>query len=124
MNRGSWQATVHGVARVGHDLASKPLPPPYLVTLMLVVMNSTFVVVQSLSRVHLLVMPWTAACQASLCFTISWSLLKLMSTELMMLLNHLILCHPLLLLPSVFPSIRVYLKKLENSLFNLNLFFK
>ena len=124
MDRGSWQATVRGVARVGHDLATKPLPPPHLVTPMLVVMNSTFAVVQSLSCVHLFVMPWTAACQASLCFTVSWSLLTFMSTELMMLSNHLILCHPLLLLPSAFPSIRVYLKKLENSLFNLNLFLK
>ena len=51
---------------------------------------------------------WTAACQASLSFTISWSLLKLMSIESAMPSNHLILCHPLLLLPSVFPSIRVF----------------
>ena len=52
--------------------------------------------------------PWTAACQASLSFTNSQSLLKLMSFELMMPPNHLILCHPLLLLPSIFPSIRVF----------------
>ena len=52
--------------------------------------------------------PWTAACQASLSFTISWSLLKLMSTELVMPSNQLILCHPLFLLPSIFPSIRVF----------------
>ena len=52
--------------------------------------------------------PWTAACQASLSFTISWSLLKLMSFESVMPSNHLILCHPLLLLPSIFPSIRVF----------------
>ena len=52
--------------------------------------------------------PQTAACQASLSFTISCSLLKLMSTELMMPSNHLILCHPLLLLPAIFPSIRVF----------------
>jgi len=51
---------------------------------------------------------WTAACQAPLSFTISWSLLRFMSIELMMLSNHLILCFPLLLLPSVFPSIRVF----------------
>ena len=51
--------------------------------------------------------PWTAACQASLSFTISWSLLKLMSVESVMPSNHLILCHPLLLQPSIFPSIRV-----------------
>ena len=51
---------------------------------------------------------WTAARQASPSFTVSQSLLKLMSVELMMSSNHLILCHPLLLLPSVFPSIRVF----------------
>ena len=47
-------------------------------------------------------------CQASLSFTISWSLLKLVSIELVMPSNHLILCHPLLLLPSIFPSIRAF----------------
>ena len=52
--------------------------------------------------------PWTAACQASLSFTITWSLLKLMSIESVMPSNHLILCHPLLLLPSILPSIRVF----------------
>ena len=51
--------------------------------------------------------PWTAACQASLSFTISWSFLKLMSIESVMSSNQLIFCHPLLLLPSIFPSIRV-----------------
>ena len=55
--------------------------------------------------------PWTAAHQASQSFTISLSLLKLMSIELMMLSNHLILCHPFLLLPSIFPSIRVFSKE-------------
>ena len=52
--------------------------------------------------------PWTAVCQASLSFTISQSLLQFMSTELVMLSNHLILCCPLLLLPSIFPSIKVF----------------
>ena len=66
------------------------------------------VVVQLLSHVQLFVTPWTAACQASLSFTISWSLLKLMSIELVMLSNHLILCCPLFLLPSIFSSIRVF----------------
>ena len=65
-------------------------------------------VVQSLSGVQLFGIPWTAAHQASLSFTISQSLLKLMSLEVVMPLNHLILCHPLLLLPSVFPSIKVF----------------
>ena len=63
-------------------------------------------IVQSLSRVQLFAIPWTAAHQASLSFTISQSLLKLVSIESVMPSNHLILCHPLLLLPSVFPSIR------------------
>ena len=57
-----------------------------------------------LSHVCLLVTPWTAARKASLSFIISWSLLKLMSTELVMPSNHLILCHPLLFLPSIFTS--------------------
>ena len=52
--------------------------------------------------------PWTAAQQTSLSFTISWSLLKLMSIESVMPSSHLTLCHPLLLLPSIFPSIRVF----------------
>ena len=52
--------------------------------------------------------PWTAACQTYLSITNSWSLLGLMSIELMMPSNHLILCHPLLLPPSIFPSIRVF----------------
>ena len=64
--------------------------------------------VQSLSRVQLFETPWTAARQASLSITNSRSLLKLMSIESMMPSNHLILCCPLLLLPSIFPSIRVF----------------
>ena len=66
------------------------------------------VVFQSLSRVQLFATPWTAAHQASLSITNSWSLLKLMCTESVMPSNHLILCHPLLLLHSIFPSIRVF----------------
>ena len=62
--------------------------------------------VQLLSCVLLFVTPWTAACQASLSITNSRSLLKLMSIESVMPSNHLILCRPLLLLPSIFPSIR------------------
>ena len=64
--------------------------------------------VQSLSHVQLFATPWTAALQASLSFTNSKSLLKLMSTESVMSSNHLTLCCPLLLLPSIFPSIRVF----------------
>ena len=62
--------------------------------------------VQSLSCVQLFATPWTAACQASLLITNSWSLLKAMPIESVMTSNHLILCNPLLLLPSIFPSIR------------------
>ena len=59
-----------------------------------------------------LVTPWTAACQASLSFTISGSLLKLVSIKSVMPSNHLILCHPILLLPSIFPTIRVFSNEL------------
>ena len=68
----------------------------------------SFSSVQSLSRVQLFVTPWTAVRQASLSITNSQSLLKLTSIESVMLSNHLSLCRPLLLLPSVFPSIRVF----------------
>ena len=64
--------------------------------------------VQLLSHVQLFVTPWTAAHQASLSIANSWSLHKLMSIELVMPSNHLVLCRPLLLLPSIFPSIRVF----------------
>ena len=94
MDRGALQATVHRVARVGHDLATKP--PLYYISS-----------VQSLSHVQLFATSWTTACQASLSFSISWSLLKLMSTGSVMPSNHLILapCFPL---TSIFPSIRVF----------------
>ena len=67
---------------------------------------------QWLSWVQLFVTPWTAACQVSLSFTISQSLLRFLSIESVMPSNHLILCWPLLLLPSVFPSIRVFSNQL------------
>ena len=70
------------------------------------------IVVQSLTCVHLFATPWAAAHQASLSFTISWRLLKLMSIESVMPSNHLILCHPLFLLPSIFPSITVFSNEL------------
>ena len=66
------------------------------------------VVVQSPSHVRLFVTTWTAARQASLSFTISWSFTKFMSIESVMPSNRLILCRPLLLLPSIFPSIKVF----------------
>ena len=68
------------------------------------------VVVQSLSHVRFFATPWTAACQASLSISTSRSLLKLMSIDLVMPSNHLILCCPFLLLASIFPSIRVFSK--------------
>ena len=64
--------------------------------------------VQSLSRVQLFTTPWTAAHQTSLSITNSWSLLKFMSIESVIPSNHLMLCHPLLLPPSIFPSIRIF----------------
>ena len=71
-------------------------------------MSSFYLSVQLLSHVRLFVTPWTAACRASLSITNSRSLLKLMSIESEMPSNHLILCCPLLLPPSIFPSIRVF----------------
>ena len=68
--------------------------------------------VHSLSRVRLFAIPWTAARQASLSITNSWSLLKLMSIESVMPSSHLILCHPLLLLPPIPPRIRVFSNEL------------
>ena len=65
-----------------------------------------------ISRVRLFAIPWTAACQASLSLTISWSLLKFMFTELVLLSNHFILCCSLLLLPSISLSIRVFSNEL------------
>ena len=76
----------------------------HMIHICLILLNS----VQSLSHVRLFVTSRTKACQASLSITYSWSLLKLMSIESVMPSNHLILCCPLLLLPSIFPSIRVF----------------
>ena len=67
-----------------------------------------FSLVQSLSHVQLFVTPWTAAQQASLSITNSWSWCRLVSSESVMSSNHLIFCRPLLLLPSISPSIRVF----------------
>ena len=74
--------------------------------------RNAVVVGQSLSHVQLFVIPWKAACQSLLSSTISQNLLKSISIESGMLSNHLILCHPLLLLPPVFPSIRVFSNEL------------
>ena len=75
------------------------------------IFNEPFLVlssVQLVSRVWFFATPWTTAHQASLSITSSWSLLKLMSIESVMPSNHIILCHPLLLPPSIFPSIRIF----------------
>ena len=69
---------------------------------------SVYILFSSVSRVWLFVTLWTAACQASLFITNSWSLFKLMSVELVMPSNHLILCHPLFFMPSIFLSVRVF----------------
>ena len=69
--------------------------------------GSLVVAIQLLSCVQLFAIPWTAAQQASLSFTISWSFLKLMSIESVMLPEHFILCHLLLLLPLIFPLFKV-----------------
>ena len=84
--------------------APSPLPP--------VTMSCISSSLQSLSHVRLFATPWTAALQASLPITSSQSLLKLMSIKSVMPSNHLILCRPLLLLPSIFPSIRVFSNEL------------
>ena len=73
-----------------------------------IIQQFKFSSVQSLSHVRLFVTPWTAAHRVSLSITSSWSLLKLMSIASVMPSNHLILCHSLLFLPSIFPSIKVF----------------
>ena len=83
------------------------MPPPYGVGGE-IGYTAQFSSVQSLSRVQLFVSPWTAGRQASMSITNSWSLFKLMSIKSVMPCTHLILCRPLLLLPSTFPSIRVF----------------
>ena len=93
-----------GLPRVGHDLATECQQQWFK--------NVFVVVVQLLNHFQLFVIPWTAAGQASLSFTISQSLLKLMSIELVIPSNHIVLCHPLLLMPSIFCSIRVFSNEL------------
>ena len=93
------------------------VPLVIIINIMTLIINTPWVLtecqtplssVQSLSCVRLFATPWTAACQASLSITNSWSLLKSISIELVMPSNHLILCRPLLLLPPIPPSIRVF----------------
>ena len=105
MGRGAWQAIVHWATKSQTQLTQD--------------MHSLFLdwylnccCCSPLSHVWLFAAPWIAAHQASLSFTISWNLIKLVFTESEMPPNHLILCCPLLLLPSIFPSIRVFSKEL------------
>ena len=112
MDRAAWWATVHEVLMsIGLEarlLTLKSYPDINCIT-----WTSNFVVaVQSLSHVQLFVTPWTTAYQASLSFSISLSLLKLTSFELVMPSNHLALCCSLLFLPSIFPSVRVFSNEL------------
>ena len=118
LDRGAWRATVRGSQRGGHDWATntftfwvqgfllKQKEHHYLKAIILLAFF--LALVQLLNHVQLFVTSWAAVCQASLSFTVSQSLLKLMSTEPVMPSNHLILCSPFLLLPSIFPSIRVF----------------
>ena len=85
-----------------------PHPYPRWVRCVLSVSPLYMVLVQSLSHLRLFVTPWTAAPQASVSFPVSLSLLKLVSIESVMPSNHLILCCPFFLLPSIFPSIRIF----------------
>ena len=97
MDRGAWQVALHRVAQSQTQLKG--------------LSTHTQSVQFSHSLMSNSVTTWTAAHQASLSITNSWSLLRLMSLESVMPSNHLILCHPLLLLPSIFPSIRVFSKE-------------
>ena len=90
-----------GLQRVEHDWATNTF-------ILIPELGYQFRSVQLLSYVQLFATPWAAACQSSLSITNSWSLLKLMSIESVMPSNHLILCHPLLLSPSIVPSIRAF----------------
>ena len=92
-----------------------------------IVLFSSHFVIQLLSHAQLFVTTWTAVCQASVSFTVSWSLLKLMPIESMMTSNHLVLCLPLLFMPSIFPSIREFpnelalcIRRPKNWSFNIN----
>ena len=123
MDRAAWQATVHAVSKSPTRLSDLSLLHSKKANMInrcifmpriypgmdtrLRANYSQFSLVQSLSCVRLFVTPWTVACQASLSITNSWSLLKLMSIELVISSNHLILCQPLLL-PSIFPSIMTF----------------
>ena len=116
MDRGAWRAIAHRVINswmLLKQLSMQKAHVPYsgewsCLPLLYLMLSVQFSSVQSLSCVRLFATPGTAARQASLSITNSWSLLKLISIVLMMPYNHLILCHPPLLPPSIFPSISVF----------------
>ena len=109
MDRGAWQATVHGVTKNGTWVSNRAAAVEEIPDVAVGIFRYfLFSSVQSLSCVWLFVTPWIAACQASLSNTNSRSSLKLMSIELVMPSSHLILYCPLLLLPPIPPSIRVF----------------
>ena len=99
--------TVSAKNKLVKEIARCPIFKGFMIHLLPIFVN-LYSSVQLLSHVQLFETPWTTACQASLSITNSWSLPKLMSIQSVMPSNHLILCHPHLLLPSVFPSIRVF----------------
>ena len=119
--RGVWQATVHSISKTWTQLSDSTNTRKSSIQQQTkkkerkkenpLFKTKTLSSVQSLNFAQLFATPWAGACQASLSFTISWRWLKLMSIKLVMPSNHLILCHPLLLLPSIFPSIRVFSKE-------------
>ena len=94
-----------------HGIRKTRIKQPHLLSWLLLLFPETLsvaVAFQPLSHIQLFVTPWTAARQASLSFTVSWSLLKFMSIESVMLSNYLVLCCPLLLLSSIFSIIRIF----------------
>ena len=108
MDRGAGWATVHRVAKSRTRLSDFT----FTFTFLYIKCDESISSVQSLSHVQLFATPWTESRQASLSIVNSWSLLKLMSIQSVMSSNHLILCHPLLLPLSIFPSIRVFSREL------------
>ena len=100
-----------GSRKIGHDWVINT----FTFICSLKQLTSRFVVVQSLSHVWFFATPWTAACQASLSFIISWTLLKLIYIESVMLSNRLVIWCPLFLLPSIFPSIKVFFQWVASS---------
>ena len=124
MDRGAWWATVHGTAGVRHDLATKP--PPSFIYVYFWPHHGVCGILSPIGMHDLItptgIEPLTSAVEASLCFPICLSLLKLASTESAIPSNHLILCCPLLLLPSVFPSIRIFSSESEYFIFEFFFF--